>query len=90
MGPGGQLFKEDTLQFGEVRKVAVMSAKASGEFPDTLYGVEIGAIRRKEEKGQNTPMLMEPGAELSGVMPPGVVQDEYDLSTRPMEANQPD
>jgi len=78
------------LQCGKVRKVAIMSAKASGKFPDTLDGVEIGAIWRKEEKGQKTPMLMEPSAELSGVVPSGVVQDEYDLSTRPMEANQPD
>jgi hypothetical protein len=84
------LFKEDVLQVGEVRKVAIMRAKASGQFPHTFDGVEIGAIRRKEEKGQKTPMLMEPSPEFSGVVPSGVVQDEYNLSTRPMEANQPD
>jgi hypothetical protein len=33
---------------------------------------------------------MKPSAELSGVVPSGVVQDEYDLSARPMEANQAD
>jgi hypothetical protein len=33
---------------------------------------------------------MKPSPELSGVVPSGVVQDEYDLSTRPMEADQPD
>lgn len=90
MGPGNELFKEDVLKAGEVRKVSIMSAKASGQFPDTLDGVEIRAIRRKEEKGQQMPMFMEPSPELSGVVPSGVVQDEYDFSTRPMEANQAD
>jgi len=65
------VFKEDALQFGEAKKVAIMSAKASDKFPDTLDGVEIGAIRRKEEKGQKAPMFMEPSPELSGVVPSG-------------------
>ena len=42
-------------------KLTVLEAEAASEFPDTLNGIEFGAIRREEVKRESRPLLFSPG-----------------------------
>lgn len=78
MGPCGELACQNPVKICEFRKVAIMSAKASSQFPDSLDGIEIGTVWWKEEKSPEAPVVMEPGPELSGMVP----SDERDDKAR--------
>ena len=59
----------------ENRKVAIVGALVSRQFPDTFHRIEVWTVRRKKIELQRVPMVVQPRLELSCVVPTRVVHD---------------
>jgi hypothetical protein len=84
--PGVELSEYRFNEFIEKGKVAIVSAKATNQLPDSLDGIELRAVRREKVKAQAMAMLIQPGLEQAGVMPPGVVENYDHLFPSPQLA----
>ena len=63
-------------QLIEYRKVAVVRAESPRKLPHALNGVEIGTVGRQEVQTYDILMGFKPWAEVLGVVPTGVVDDD--------------
>jgi len=62
----------------EFREVPVMEAQAADEFPDSLDGVKLRAVRREEEQLELGLLFFSPCFVYAGVMISGVIGDNHD------------
>lgn len=79
--PDFELSIHDEGEFREGWKVAIVEPEAAQEFPDTLDGIELRAVRRKEKQGEGGLLGVTPGGMERGVMVSGVVTDDDHATT---------
>jgi hypothetical protein len=60
-----------------------MSDKATGELPDSLLMIQVGAIRREEIESKHASMGCEPGSQEVRVVVLGIIQDDDEASPPP-------
>jgi hypothetical protein len=81
VSPLGELRLHGIRDMREFREVPVMETQAPSEFPDSLDGVKVRAIRRKEEQLECWLLFSSPCFVHAGVMISSVIDDNHDAST---------
>jgi hypothetical protein len=58
----------------EFWKMAIVRTQSTSQSPEVFDWVQVRAVRRKEVDSNHIFMVLNPGANLFGIMPPGIVQ----------------
>lgn len=78
--PSDELRVDDLNKFEERREVSVMKPETTKQFPDTFDGVELRAVRRKEQQHKVGILRPTPREMEVGVMVLRIVDDDDDLA----------
>jgi len=82
VGPHFELSIHDEGEFSERGKVAVVEPQAAKELPDALNGVELRAVRGKEEQREVGLLREAPSGVERGVVVFGVIDDDHHAPAR--------
>lgn len=88
--PNGELIEHGRDQLFEDREIPVVGADSARQFPDTLYGVQLGTVGREKIQDQLLAMIPQPRVQESGMMPCGVIYNHDHPSPLPPMTQQLD
>ncbi len=78
--PGCELPVDELGKLSESREVTIVEPEFAEEFPDSLDGIEVRAVRREEEQDEAGLLKAAPFGVKSGMVIPGVIDDDDDAA----------
>ena len=78
--PSRELPVDELGEFGKRRKVTIVEPEFAEEFPDSLDGVEVRAVRREEQQDEAGLLKAAPLGVKRGMVIPGVIDNDDDAT----------